>query len=61
MNYRINLYETLDGNGVSIVELFVEINGQIYGSTNRYVKVEDKKKTIGKCFKEIAKMLEEDK
>jgi hypothetical protein len=61
MNYRINLYETFDSNGVGIINLFVEIDEQIYNSTNRYVKDEDKNGAISKCFKEIAQMLEKSK
>lgn len=57
MNYRIQLYETFDGNGVSIVELFIEINNQIYRSVRRFVKEKDRKFAIGRCFIEIGTML----
>ena len=57
MNYRIELYETFDSNGVSIVNLFPQINSQIYDVILRYVEDGDKYKTIAKCFKDIGKMI----
>lgn len=57
MNYRIEFYETFDGNGVSIITLFFEINNQIYQVTKHFIKDKDKNKTISECFLEMSKML----
>lgn len=61
MNYRIELYETFDSDGVSIVELFVEIDNQIYRSVHRYIEEKDKKKAVSLCFQEIANMLSQER
>ena len=61
MNYRIDLYETFDGNGISTIELFMEIDGQIYRSYGRYVEKKDKKMAIRKCFKEMSRYFNEEK
>ncbi len=59
MNYRIQLYETFDSNGVSVINLFVEVDNQIYNSVHRFVF--NRNKAIAKCFKDIGKMIKEAK
>jgi hypothetical protein len=57
MNYRINLYETFDSNGITIINLFVEIEKQEYNSVHRYVDNAFRYIIIARCFIEIGMMI----
>lgn len=57
MNYRINLYETFDSNGVTLINLFVEIENQEYSSMGRYSENAFRYITIARCFLEIGMMI----